>query len=290
MAATLNEVQARAAVLASEQTLLGLGAGTLASSLLTLWLPPSVQLPLLELATTAGAVLLACGWLAGAVAWLLDWGRLRSESGPGSVVAVLAASALAACAAAAWSRGQLGAHGVAAGIPALRWAVGCAVVVLAAGGLRALGAATTSVILPTWQLAQASGHALLGGWSLLLLMALASHTVAPEHRFFASVALCVGAAQTVLVTAWLQRHSGLRLYALDHRQPWPRPWRQAHRIASVGLLAGLVVPALIVLVSLQGGYDKGLALACAAVAASYHPLRYAAALANSAVPAPSFEP
>ena len=76
-------------------------------------------------------------------------------------------------------------------------------------------------------------HALLGGWALLLLMALAAPGARVEHRFYASIALCVGAVQTVLATAWLQRQSGLRIRLAAAHGPVPAHWLSAHRIASV---------------------------------------------------------
>ncbi|MBI5611395.1 MAG: hypothetical protein HY902_21160 [Deltaproteobacteria bacterium] len=285
--ATAEDDQTRAGLLASEFSLIGLGAGLLlAAALMQLGSAGNDQPAGRETAVVA-AGLLTLGGLLALAGWWWNLGdqRNRAPHLAQTLPFLLGFAAL----------GALGA-GLAAGLPwptqshTAAWLPGptlLAVVALASGvpllavlGLRALAVGPGRPPLPLLQLLQASAHTLAGGAAVLLVLAAAADrlTVAARNDLTSAVGLLCGHAlfwSGGLLAGW--RH-------LRRGQP-PRPptttLERVDVLAGAVALLGLGLPGLVLANALLSGRETGLLAACAVAAASNHVMRYAWAMAHA---------
>lgn len=289
MKVSLDEIHARAGLIASESSLLGLGAGTLTGATLSALLLGHAAAPILRPGLAAGAGLCSCGLV---VAWLgrsfdLGGSTRRPEGlartwwplmGLGAVLAIAGWVTLsfviqhepanAAALDPVWPWGRNAAIGAV-------FCLAIAMPMLAAIGLRALMAVDAGAPMPLAQLFQTASHNLLGGLGLLMVMGYASDAMGLELKFALGAAICTLAAHTIFWSSWLLRGSrkamarlraqGIRVSLLD----------RGHSLASAAVVIGLLGPGLTVLAGLVTGRDTGLTVACAVLAVSNHAMRYA---------------
>jgi hypothetical protein len=283
-----DEIYARAGLIASEHSLLGLGAGTLISTTLAVLLQGSLATGLVRPALAASAGLLACGVgvaLLGRHLGLGGSGRrpaalprtFRPVVALGAVTSVLGwlALALVSQESATDLPSYPGALDTAGFIVMATASLGAAVPLLAALGLRAIAAVDGGAPMPVAQLFQATGHGMLGGLGLLVLIAFASGAMGLDLKNAMGAAVTTACAHTLLWSAWLLRGSrrrmdrmrkvGLRIALLE----------RGHSLAAATTVVGLVAPGLVVMADLLLGRDTGLVVACAVLAVSNHAMRYA---------------
>lgn len=282
-----DEIQARAGLIASESSLLGLGAGTLVSVALAVALQGRHALPVLRPAVAAAAGLLTCGVTLMVFARRLDVGASarRPQGLPQTfrptvlLAAVTAAVAWLALVLIARHEAGLGAttgpapYGPGAAVVAVVAAL-AGVPLLGALGLRQVAAAGGAT-MPVAQLLQATGHSLLGGFALLMLIGFASRAMTVELKYTLGTAITTLGAHTILWSTWLLRGSRqavAQMRADGVRMPLVE---RGHWLASAAVVAGLLVPGLVVLANLVTVRDTGLAVACSVLAVSNHAMRYA---------------
>lgn len=276
-----DELHARAGLVASEFSLLGLGASTFAVAALLGAMHGRLALPIVRAGLGAGAGLTSAGLLLSGVGRYLDLGRSRKRP-EGLVSTWLPVTILGALlAVVAWTALAMLVHvDPAADLRLVSWLVGVAAVVLAvpllAGlGLRSLGAVEEGAPMPLAQLFQSTGHCLLGGAALLTLIGLSSDSLSLELKYFLGASLCTGCAHVILWSAWLLRGSRRRIHALRTQGIRVPLLERAHMMASLALVFGLLVPGLLVLADLVTLRETGLAVACSVLAVSNHAMRYA---------------
>lgn len=287
MTISTAEVQARAGLVASESSLLGLGSGALIGTTLAASLLGHAAAPIVRPGLAAGAALCTCGVL---LAWLghaLDLGGTsRKHEGLARLWwPIIGLGALLALA--GWTTlAFLVRHDAAAGAdPVWPWgpqvAAGTllslllALMTLSAVALRALVAIEPGAPMPVAHLFQSAGHALLGGLGLLMVIGYASDAMGVELKYALGTAICTVAAHTILWSAWLlqgARRAIVRLHRDGVRMPM---LERGHAMASAVVVLGLLAPALTVLAGLVTGRDVGLTVACAVLAVSNHAMRYA---------------
>jgi hypothetical protein len=276
-----DELHARAGLVASEFSLLGLGASTFAVAALLGAMHGRLALPIVRAGLGAGAGLTSAGLLLAGVGRYLDLGRSRKrpEALASTWLPVVVLGALLTIV--AWTSLALLLHAEpTADLRAVTWLVGLgailfAVPLLAGLGLRSLGAVEDGAPMPIAQLFQSTGHCLLGGAALLTLIGLSSDALSLELKYFLGAALCTGCAHVILWSAWLLRGSRRYLRGLRNRGVRLPQLERAHTMASLALVFGLLVPGLLVLADLVTLRETGLAVACSVLAVSNHAMRYA---------------
>jgi len=286
---TLDDIHARAGLIASESSLLGLGAGAISASTLAALLLGHAAAPILRSGLAAGAGLCSCGVV---LAWLgrsfdlggssrhpeslarmwwpvMGLGVAVSIAGWATLVLVVqheAASLVAVDAVWPWGSGT-----AIAAVGALT----CSWLTLAALGLRALTAIDAGAPMPLAQLFQATSHHLLGGLGLLMVMGYASDAMGVELKFALGAAICTIAAHTILWSAWILRGTRFAINRLRVQGVRVPVVDRGHALASAAVVLGLLAPGLTVLAGLVTGRDTGVAIACAVLAVSNHAMRYA---------------
>ncbi len=291
-----SDIHARAGLIASEFSLLGLGAALLATAALIVALHGTLALALVHAGLLAAAGLCTAGTLLLAAGWWLNVGQTRDQPAdlPTSVAPLFVlATALSAVAwLALWHL-----HHVPAGTGEsldlkrfqhvtrpLLWAGTLAVPVLAGLALRSLQAVDPRSPMPIAGLFEAIGHTLLGGVALMMLVGLSSDSMSLELKYYLGASLCTGAGHVILWAGWLLRGSRQALRSARLQGIRVPLWHRGHTLASAALVGGVVLPALVVLADLLAVRDVGLAVACALLAVSNHAMRYAWVLL--AFPAP----
>ncbi len=288
MKVSLDEIHARAGLVASESSLFGLGAGTLTGATLAALLLGHAAAPILRPGLAAGAGLCSCGVV---LAWLgrsFDVGGTarRPEGLPriwwpmmvlGAVLAISGWVTLALVVqhepSATTAVDPVWPWGKSAAIATVGSLL-CTVPLLATLGLRGLLAVDAGAPMPLAQLFQAASHNLLGGLGLLMVMGYASEAMGVELKFALGAAICTTAAHAILWSSWLLRGSRraiARLRAQGIRVPM---LDRGHSLASAAVVLGLLAPGLTVLAGLVTGRDTGLTVACAVLAVSNHTMRY----------------
>ena len=277
------QIHARAGLVATEFSLLGLGAATLIVTLLVALLPEfgGPQLVRPSLAVSAG--LLGCGTAISVVGRSLDLGGTRQNQTMRWLWwPLLALSVLGALG--GWQ--ALHQVGLLATMPdrhgwppaLLALSVGLAVVcvlLLAVLGLRALAAVHAGAPAPVWQLWQAMTHTLLAAVAMVALVGITADVLTREMHAFLGTAICVMAGHAVVAGTWLLRSSRRRLAVLRAAKVHAHMLERGHTLGSMALLLGLVAPGLLVLANLLVAKDIALAPACAVLAVSNHAMRYA---------------
>lgn len=292
-----HDLHARAGLLASEASLLGLAFGLALATAIGIWVQPLAFLPLLRalLASSCGlasvgVVLAIAGRLLGLGATGRPQESVQRLFGPmiaaGVALAAVQGAALwlqtrheaalpeqARSALTLWSEaGWLaGTGGLAIGL-----------VGVAAVSLRQLAAwwqpepvGQPAVLRhPVAHLYAAAAHLVLGGLGLAALIGHAGGRMDAELRYYLAMACATLAAHTTGATLVVLhgvrqrlrplRAAGIRLPTLE----------RGYVLAAVGLVAGVLLPALVALANLLDLAADGLAVACAVTAASNHAVRY----------------
>jgi len=149
-----------------------------------------------------------------------------------------------------------------------------AIMTLATLSLRALAALQCDPLQPAGQMLQSCGHTLLAGLGLITVIGYAADLMSVELRYYLGTAMTTTGAHTILWSAWLlrgSRRARRQLLASGVRVPL---LERGHRLATLALLLGLIVPCLVILVDLVVVSDVGLPIAGAVLAASNHAMRY----------------
>ncbi|MSP91289.1 MAG: hypothetical protein EXR79_05740 [Myxococcales bacterium] len=312
-----DELHARAGLVASEWSLVGLGTATLGCAALVAVLRGVDASPLVRPAVASGAGLVTAGIAVAAFGRLLDFGATRRRSerpgatrplsegptathphpeGLGGVRPPVSFQTFAgfavALAAGAWvSLLLLSAHestfGSRYAAGDLLFAYGPGLAVLAAAVvlagvptlallcLRTLGAWDRAVPMPLGQIFQASGHALLGGIGLLLLIGASADALGGNFGVALRSAAVVLCGHVALWATWLVagarrrlsvvRAAGLRVPVLE----------RGYLIATIALMGGLLLPGLVLLANLTTGNDMGTLVSCSVIILAGHATRYA---------------
>lgn len=305
----VHDLHARAGVLASESSLLGLACALALAHGVALLVIPTAVLPVSRALLASAAGLAAIGLALAALArlmrvggadrglpWQRQWWPMwltglgcaltqatalllqnRHEALLGSEpVAVLTL----------WSSGLL----LAATLGVLVALLG-----LAAVGLRQLSvwwpaggqpAPLVPLTLPALHLYATLAHLLAGGVGLLALIGLGGPSQDPQLRTFLAMAvstLCVHATlpSVVLLGQFRRalrplRAAGVRLSTLE----------RGYALSAAGVVLGLLLPGLVALANLLDVVQQGLGPACALLAASSHALRYGLVLLSWTKPQP----
>lgn len=305
----VHDLHARAGVLASESSLLGLASGLSVAQGVALLVVPTVVLPFARalLASTVG--LLGIGLLLSALARLLGMG-----GGPRHApwqqlwwptwLTCLANALTQGAGLLLQSRHEAGLGTEPVAVLQV-WSTGLTLVATAGLALGLLGLASVSLRqLATWwrsndapigwvqlrspalHLYTTQAHLLCGGVGLVALIGLAGQPKAGELHTYLAMAvttLCVHAAlPAVLLLGQLRRGlrplraAGVRLSTLE----------RGYALAGGGVVLGLLLPGLAALANLLDVVHDGLGLSCALVAASSHAVRYGLVLLSWTKPQP----
>lgn len=290
-----TEIYARAGLIATEFSLLGLGAGSTIVTLLLALLPEHGGLVLLRPGLAASAGLLGCGTAISVVGRALDLGGSRTHKSlyalwkPLLLLAVLGASL---CWFSLHRVGQLADTTEKWTWPNSLLAVFVllgmvAIVLLATLALRALTAVQAGAPMAIAQMWQAHTHTLTGALGLVTLIGYSTENLTRELQVFLATALCVMAGHAVLATLWLLRGSHRTLKGLRQAGLRVHLLERGHGMATLALLGGLIAPGLLVLANLLIDKDISPVLACALFAISNHAMRYAWVLLPLQAPVPT---
>ena len=288
------EVHARAALIASEYSLIGLGAATLLVTLLLLMLPDFGELQLLRPGLAVSAGLFACGSAFTVLGRWLDWGGSRQQHGlarlwwPLLTCALLGATgSLLALHRSAQIRET--AEHVLWPTPLLALFVllgALGVVTFAVLGVRALVAVEAGAPLPLVQFWQATTHGLLGGVGLVAITGFWAGSLPHTLQVYLATAISVLSGHAALATTRLLQDSRRTLRGLRAAGLHVPLLERGHSLASAALLIGVVVPGLLVLWHLLVNRELPLWPSCAIVAISNHAMRYAFVLLPLNAPLP----
>ncbi len=287
MAPQPEPLHARAGMIASEFSLIGMGAAVALVALLAAALQRNVAMPIVRPALATAAGLSSCGLLAALLTRYFAVGvspaAYPSESRDFAWFIGVATSMTAM----AWwgtaALGDLQAVVRGGGTPP-HWPVLMTICALITGvfaiatlailSLRALAALQSNPLQPVGQMLQACGHTLLAGLGLITVIAYSADLMSLELRYYLGTAMTTTGAHTILWSAWIlrgSRRARRQLLASGVRVPM---LERGHRLATAALLLGLILPCLVILVDLVAVTDVGLPIAGAVLAASNHAMRY----------------
>jgi len=278
----IDVLQNRASLVATEFSLLGVGAALLvATGVAGLAQGPSA-IPLGRQAVAVGAGLVTCGVLVVAIGHALDAGGCRTASramgrylwplvGLGALLAVAAWGSFAL----PWP-GSAEGNGAVGGLGLVASAAGLVGVPVIAGlGLRALAAPAVAPPVPLAQLMQATSHTLTAGAVLLLVLCSLNDQLSVLGRHYVAAAVCTLAAHAMVWAGWLLRESRQMVRLLDATGTRLPGLVRCHRIASAATVGGLMVPGLLIFHALMTGREGGVVVAAALLVASNHAMRFA---------------
>lgn len=278
----IDVLQNRASLVASEFSLLGVGAALLiATGVAGLAQGPSA-IPLGRQAVAVAAGLVTCGVLVLGLGHAFDAGGCRTASRAMAryLWPLLGFGVLLA--AAAWTSfwlpwpGGSDANGLAAGLALVATAAGLAgVPVLAGLGLRALAAPAVAPPAPVAQLLQATSHTLTAGVVLLLVLCSLNDQLTVLGRHYVAAAVCTLAAHAMVWSGWLLRESRQMVRLLDETGTRLPGLVRCHRIASAATVGGLMLPGLLIFHALMTGRESGAVVAAGLLVASNHAMRFA---------------
>lgn len=286
----MHDLQSRAGLMASEASLIGLGAGLAVAMTLALWLIGPAVVPVGRDGLVVSAGLVSAGLLASAVGQWVDLGgcrlglpRLCRTWGPLMALGVLLACVLWLAALGNWPAPS---KPLPPTLMALMAGAGLlSLAVLATLGLRVLAAAQLELVSGLALLLQAMAHNFAGGMALYVLLVAATDRLTPSGRQPLTSALTLLLGLSALWATLLLR--GVRMQAWRYAEPGSpaAELERAHWLASAAALIGLAVPGLVVLYANVSGRDGGLLVACGLAAGSGHVMRYAwVILAGKRVP------
>ena len=280
------EVHARAGLIASEYSLIGLGATSQLTTLLLLLVPDNGGLLLLRPGLAASAGLLACGAAISVVGLWLDLGGTRRSRPMRRLWWPLAALALTGALGSWLALHRVGLEAnLQQALASLRLLLlfvalaGTSLLTLAVLGMRALVAVESGPALPVVQLWQATSHTMLGGLGLVALIGFSAEILSRELQVYLATAISVLCAHATLAAAVVLHGSRRALRRLRAAGVGVPLLERAHALASMTLLLGLLLPGLAVLGHLLVSRNVNLIVACCVVAISNHAMRYASVLA-----------
>lgn len=275
-----HDLQSRAGLMASEASLLGLGAGLAATMTLALWLIGPASVPVGRDGLVVSAGLVSAGLLASAVGQWVDLGgcrrglpRLCRTWRPLMALGALLAGVLWLAALGAWPAPS---RPLPLSLSALMAASALlSVALLATLGLRVVATVQGPHVAALTLLLQAVAHNLAGGLALYVLLVAATDRLTPAGRHPLTSGLTLLLGLTALWSTLLLR--GVRGQAWRYADPGTpaAELARAHWLASAATLLGLAVPGLLVLYANLSGRDGGLLVACGLAAGSGHVMRYA---------------
>lgn len=278
--AELDLLHARASLVATEFSLIGLGACLLMATTLAAMAHSAAAIAVGRQAVAVGAGLLSFGVIAVGAGHGLDAGGCRTASAGMRrlfwPVAVLATLAAAAAWASFWLPWSAGTPRPAAGT----WAVAASsfvfgIPLLAGLCLRSVAAPHDGAPAPLVLLLQASSHTLTGGTVLLLVLCSLNDQLTASGRHYITAAVCTLSAHALVWAGWLLRETRQMVRRLRQSQTRLPGLVRCHRIASAATVGGLMVPGLLLFHALVTGKELGVLVACALLGASNHALRYA---------------
>ena len=283
-------VRARAGLLATEQGLLGLAAGTSLVSGLLAWRDAEGFARLFGYSTWLTVGLATAGVTVTVVARVLDVGEAPRQAPVMHAWFVpLVAAAVwvlaAACASVALHEDGRG-FGVGT-IAALAAGMPASIVVLAALALRSAATCGQDSETVLSELGQPIGHGMLGGAAAILLIGLISGQITAGLTYKVGVAITALAAATLFATALSVRRARRRLHVLSRDGGRFPVAEQAYRLAAGATVLGLLLPAVIVVADLLAARLTLLVVAAAAMAVSNHALRYALVACALSSPKPA---
>lgn len=275
-----HDLQSRAGLVASECSLIGLGAGLAISlSLATALFGPAV-LPLGRDALVVSAGLVSAGVAAAAIGHGVDLGGCRSghRGLAGSwlgVVSIGTVLALLLWLAALWAWPAAG-KAIPLALAVLLWASGAVgVLALAALAMRVLAAGSAAHSPGVVLLLQTVAHCLAGGLAIYVLLVAATDRLSPQGRQHLTGSLSMMLGLSALWASVLLRQSRLQGRLIVQSGTSATEFERAHYLASAATLLGLAIPGLIILYASVSGQDAGLLVACGMAAGSGHVMRYA---------------
>lgn len=275
-----GELQSRAGLLASEASLIGLGAGLALAMALALSCIGAALVPIGRDGLVVSAGLVSAGLAASALGHWLDLGgcrkglpRLARTWGPLMALGALLAGVLWLTALGSWPPANRPLPATLAALMVIASLL--SVAVLAALGLRAVAAAQANLASGLALLLQAVAHHLAGGLALYVLLVAATDRLTPAARQPLTSALTLMLGLAALWATLLRR--GVRMQAWRYAPPGSHgaELERAHWLASAATLIGLALPGLVVLYANVSGRDGGLLIACGLAAGSGHVMRYA---------------
>lgn len=279
---SVDVVQARAGVIATEFSLLGLGSAMLLVISLAVASLGDAVMPVVRQAATLATGMVVGGVLSLVCSHQLDIGGCRRYSRhmdklvwPLLLLAGLQLLAMAYCLAVPWPQPGATAWASAPMVCLMASSLLLAVPLLAGVALRALGAPILPAPMPATQLLQSIGQTLLAAAAMFLALCCSTQAVAPTARHAVAAAVCTLAAPVLLGAAWLLRESRRvvrLLLASATRLPGVV---RCHRIASAATVAGLMLPSLLILHALVTGRDALIWPACVLMVGSNHAMRFA---------------
>lgn len=279
-----EDMQARAGLLASEFSLLGLGAGLIVAAAAATAVQGRATLAVGREAALVGAGLCVLGTATMVVGHQLDVGGCRRRAqkmaaGTGRTATLGALTAMGALTAAMLPWPAQGAPMTSATALAL-WTTAVLFAVPALAGLmmRALSTPVRAAPAPVGQLLQAASHTLMASTAVLLVLSAAAERLGQAGRFGLASAVGTLAIHALVWAAWVLRSSRQTLRRARDAQIAVPMVERGHWLASLTTVLGLIIPGLVVMTSVVSGRETGLLLACAVMAASNHVMRYAMVL------------
>lgn len=283
MPSTAEDLAVRAGWLASEFSLLGLGAGLVLSATLAAAVQGQMALAVGREVAWLGGGLAALGTAVVVVGRQRDAGGCRRRSPgleqtwlPVTLCGAWTAIGATATAMLPWPRtGGLPPVASAAGVVLTATALLGAVPVLAGLGLRSLAALGNAAASPLTLLGQAVAHTLLAGAALLTVLAAAADHLGLEGRLTLAAAVATLGTHALLLAGWLLRDSRRLLRQVRAAGLRAPLLERGHLLASAATVLGLALPSLAVVHDVVSGRETAMLLACGWMAAANHVMRYA---------------
>lgn len=276
----MHDLQSRAGLMASEASLIGLGAGLAVAMTLALWLIGPAVVPVGRDGLVVSAGLVSAGLLASSLGQWVDLGgcrdglpRLCRTWGPLMALGAVLASVLWLAALGSWPAPSKPLPSTLMALMA--GAALLSLAVIAALGLRVLATAQLDLVSGFALLLQAMAHNFAGGMALYVLLVAATDRLTPSGRQPLTSGLTLLLGLSALWATLLLR--GVRMQAWRYAEPGSpaAELERAHWLASAATLIGLAVPGLVVLYANVSGRDGGMLVACGLAAGSGHVMRYA---------------
>lgn len=281
-------VRARAGLIATEQGLLGLAAGTAVAMALLATVNPSALAPIVSVLRWIVVAIGGLGLALTIAARVLEIGEAPRHA---PVLGQLHLP-LVICAAAMVLGGGIGAlltndFPADSGALAALWGnVPAAFGVIATLALRSDRAATPQTALSMANLSQPISHSLLAGLATTMIVGLMTGKISAGLTYQAGVATAAVAAATIFATGLCVRRIRARLHLAATAGARYPVAEQAYRLAAGATVVGLMLPAAVIVADLLAARLTLLVLAATALAVSNHAVRYALVASHLSLPNP----